>query len=256
MKLGISQLAWDNKNEENIFDILNNLKINKIETVLTKIKNWDQLTDIDIYAYKNKLDLFKFETSSIQSLFYQTQCKTIFDINFVIRHFKKIIEFARILNVNILVFGSPSIRKNCINSTIELSYIFSELDELLENTGIQVSIEPNSKIYGGDFFFTIEEICSFIKLNKYKNIKTMIDTHNVILEKLDPIIILDKYFNYINHIHISEIDLQPIKQEKFHIQFFKKIKNLKYNNLIIYEIKPTINLEYEIKKFKDIYNIG
>ena len=53
-----------------------------------------------------------------------------------------------------------------------------------------------------------------------------------LLENLDPNVELVNYFNYIEHIHISEPKLVVIKEVEFHINFSKTIKNLEYNKTI------------------------
>jgi sugar phosphate isomerase/epimerase len=82
----------------------------------------------------------------------------------------------------------------------------------------------------------------------------MIDTHNLKLEGYDPIIELSKYYDYINHIHISEIKLTPIINPDIHINFSNELKKLGYNQIITYEVLKCDNIESEIKKFVEIYN--
>lgn len=151
-----------------------------------------------------------------------------------------------------MVFGSPTMRNGMVNDS--LSKIFKRIDESLNNTGITITIEPNSKVYGGNYFHNITEIVNFIENNKFVNIKTMIDTHNLKLEGYDPIIELRKYYDYINHIHISEIKLVPIINSETHINFANELKNLGYDKIITYEVLKCDNIESEIKKFVEIYN--
>jgi hypothetical protein len=81
----------------------------------------------------------------------------------------------------------------------------------------------------------------------------MIDTHNSLLENLDPNVELVNYFNYIEHIHISEPKLVVIKEDEFHINFSKTIKNSEYNKTITYEVMKSIDLIPSIKTFSKIY---
>jgi sugar phosphate isomerase/epimerase len=151
-----------------------------------------------------------------------------------------------------MVFGSPTMRNGVIDDS--LSLIFKKIDNLLNNTNITLVIEPNSKIYGGNYFHNLNEIVDFIKNNKFVNIKTMIDTHNLKLEGYDPITELCKYYDYINHIHISEIKLTPIITSETHINFSNELKKLGYDKIITYEVLKCDNIESEIKKFVEIYN--
>ena len=82
----------------------------------------------------------------------------------------------------------------------------------------------------------------------------MIDTHNLILEKLNPIFEFKKYYKYINHIHISENNLLPIKDINFHVEFSKEIKKMNYDKIITYEIIACKNILESVKLFSEIYH--
>jgi sugar phosphate isomerase/epimerase len=254
MKLALSNFAWDNPDSEKIFNIIKLNGFNQIEGVLTKLNDWENTTLDTISTYKKTLDTHQIKITSLQSLFYNFKCSNITEKELFISHFKTLINYSKILSVNVLVFGSPNLRKKIIGWEKIVSDIFKELDILLDDTNIEICIEPNSKIYGGEFFITIDEIVEFIKNNKLKNIKTMIDTHNLQLEGYDPIIELNKHYNYISHIHISEVKLTPILNSETHTQFSNEIKKLGYNKTITYEILKCDNIETEIKKFVEIYN--
>ncbi len=77
-------------------------------------------------------------------------------------------------------------------------------------TNCVLCIEPNSKYYGGEYFFTIKEIVNFITLNNFCNIKTMVDTHNLLLENQNIEESIYNFKDHIKHIHISEINLSEI----------------------------------------------
>lgn len=253
MKLGVSHLAWDIEESEEIFKFLRFNGINNIEGVLTKIDDWNNLSENTIHSYKNLLNSKSINITSLQSLFYKTNINDLNDEEIFINHIKRLIKYGQILSINTLVFGSPSLRKMTIATKNKINYIFKEIDLLLQNTGIELSIEPNSKIYKGDFFYTLSEIIEFIEENKFKNIKTMIDTHNLILEKQSPINDLQNYFKYINHIHVSENSLEPLSNFEFHFKFAEKIRYSKYNKHVIYEVKKSLNTKESINTFINIY---
>lgn len=252
MRLSLSNIAWDNNNEL-VFTELKKIGINLIEGVLTKINDWDNLTVNEIINYKNLLDSHDISIMSLQSLFYNSKCTSLLDKDEFINHFEKIITFSKLLPIKVLVFGSPSLRKKTDGWEHEISIIFKHLDSLLEGTGIEISIEPNSKVYGGEYFFEVSEIVNFIKFNNLKNIKTMIDTHNIVLEGGDPIKIFETYYDEINHIHISEKKLLPLHNLDFHNKFSKSIKKTKYDGIITYEVLKCENIMESVKQFYKIY---
>ena len=251
MKLAVSNLAWDKKDNEYIFKILNKLGINRIETVLSKIDNWSILNNNSILDFKLLLNKYGIRTQSVQSLFFNIEYK-LDDEKSIISHFIRIIEYSKMLGINILVFGSPNLRK--LKDKESLTNILKYLDKVLDDTSIEISIEPNSKVYRGEFFFSINEIISYIEENNFKNIKTMIDTHNLILEGYDPNLEILNNFKYINHIHISEAGLSVIKDIKFHDSFSKTIKEVNYSGIVTYEVIKSDDFIDSISLFSNIYN--
>lgn len=251
MDLSISNLAWDINDDNQILPLLVSNNVLNIEGVLTKLGDWDVLTDEVLTNYKKKLDLIGLNIPSIQSIFYNVKSNGIGDKLIFYTHVKKLIHICKILGIKIMVFGSPSMRKNVDNLT--LSEIFIQVDQLLEGTNIILTIEPNSKVYGGEFFHNLNEIVNFIVKNNLKNIKTMVDTHNLILEGLNPSTEYINHKKYINHIHISEIGLTSIEKTETHLNFYKTLKNNKYRGIITYEVNNSLDINKDINTFIDIY---
>ena len=153
MKLSLSNLAWDISDNDQILTILKTKNIHNIEGVLTKINEWDKLSNDVLIEYKKKLDSYNIKMESIQSIFYDVKCDGIKDTKIVYKHIDRLIEICKILGVKVMVFGSPTIRNGIVDDS--LSKIFKRIDNSLNNTGITLTIEPNSKVYGGNYFYNI-----------------------------------------------------------------------------------------------------
>lgn len=253
MNLAISNFAWENINQEFVFNNLKKNDIHKIECVLTKIASWDKLNDELIINYKNELNKYEIEPYSIQSLFYNITCDSLSDKKKVLAHFERLIKYSKILGAKVLVLGSPNLRIFSEHWKDKLIDVFRNIDDMLNGTDTKLVIEPNCSMYGGDYFKTLGEIIFFLDLNEFNNIKTMIDTHNSLLENSDPIFELTHFFDYIEHIHISELKLEPIKDLDFHKKFSETIKKYFYNKTITYELGNYPNFEDSIKIFSEIY---
>jgi sugar phosphate isomerase/epimerase len=253
MKLAVSNLAWDVQDNQKVFNLLNELGINNVEGVLSKIDSWNNLTEEKIQSYSDLLKSNNLGINSLQSLFFNVECNDISNVEIILNHFQRLINYSKILSVNVLVFGTPSLRKKIDGWENYLIEIFIKLDEMLEGTGICVLIEPNSKVYGGEFFHNLSEITNFILTNNLKNIKTMIDTHNLLLEGDDPILEIENHYELISHIHISEEKLKPIKDHLFHITFSNKIKSMGYNKTLTYELNKCDNLQETLEVFTLLY---
>jgi sugar phosphate isomerase/epimerase len=253
MKLALSNFAWDLDENESIFNTLSSIGIENIEGVLTKINNWDSLEKSELIEYKESLNRHGIKIESIQSIFYGVNCSNLSDYK-TIDHYRKLIEYCNILGVKVMVLGSPSLRKNVSGWYDNISDILKKVDDMLNGTGIELSIEPNTKTYGGDYFYTVQEIVDFIVHNDFKNIKTMVDTHNVKLEGLDPLNDLRNHIKHINHVHISEPKLNKLSDLEFHGRFSKLIKELNYNGIVTYEVVKCDGLIESVKEFYELYN--
>lgn len=251
MKLGISNLAWENSELENIIPILKNNNIKYIETVLPKYLDWNNLDTTNLLEYLEILYKHNLSTLSTQSIFYNSSVKDFKDPNFV-NHLKLVFNICKLLNIELAVLGAPTMRVSHISK--KLISNLHLIDSHLKETDQTLLLEPNSKIYNGDYFYTVSEIVNFIKENKFSNIKTMIDTHNIILENEDPTENYLKYKDLISHIHISEKGLDNFAPTEKHIILSNTLKQTNYDGLIIYEAKPSNNIIQDIEQFVKIYN--
>jgi sugar phosphate isomerase/epimerase len=247
MNIIISNLTWSNENEA--LSILNELGISKIECAPTKIDSWDNLNNKTIISYKDKINQFGIDVYSMQSLFYGTDIKSLNEVDKVIEHFKKLIEYSEILGVKILVFGSPGLRKNNPDTQYSLRKIFDYLDPYLQGKGITICIEPNCRIYKGEFFIKMKEIVDFV--NQYNNIRTMIDTHNLFVEEEPLNDSFLKYKSFISHIHLSEVGMIPLDYQKYH-DFVTLVKSESPELGITYEAINLKDFRTEIENFKKL----
>jgi sugar phosphate isomerase/epimerase len=128
MNLALSNFAWDTQESEETFDTLKKIGITSIEGVLSKLNSWEELSNDKITEYKSLLDSQGISILSLQSLFYGVKCDSILDEDIFISHFSKLIEYSKLLSVNVLVFGSPSLRKKSTGWDVLLPSIFKKLD--------------------------------------------------------------------------------------------------------------------------------
>lgn len=238
MNLSISLLAFKDLSTfiKNI-PLLNALNISNVEGVYSKLEEYSSVIK------DNKLNL-----KSTQSLLYNSGIEDFLSPEFV-PYLKKTIQIYKKYGINTLVLGSPKQRKSYnVNKLIQ---IFKDLDLICQQEDITLCLEPNCKEYGGNYFFNLDEIVEFIKLGEFSNIKTMIDTHNLLNENISPSISLKKHSKYVSHIHISEPQLKPIQDSKEHILLSKTIKEVNYQGIINYELLPSENLN--IQTFTNLY---
>lgn len=250
MNICVSQLSHPDLNA--LLKFLKSIEIENIELVLSKIKPWQELNEHHISALRTQLDVAKIKAPSIQSLFYGLNY-SLNDIDSILDHFQILIEHARILGTNKLVFGSPNLRKKVDSYEELLQTIFTELDLMLDDTGVQVAIEPNCTVYGGEFFLTVPEIVEFLDKYSFQNIVTMLDFHNVKNEGMNPCKVFEEYQSRIKHIHVSEPGLVGIVDKAEHQEFSDTIARLGYDGVVTYEIMHNDAIFDQIGIFKQLY---
>jgi sugar phosphate isomerase/epimerase len=246
MNIGITQLAF-----ENVSDLINNISdlqkigVENIELVFSKFKN-----DTEINHLKKLLIQYNITSKSSQSILFNSNIKDFNDNN-IINHISYIIEKSELTNSDVLILGSPSCRN--IFNFYNLRNIFKDIDNRLIASNKILCIEPNCKNYGGKYFYNVEEIINFIDRCKFKNIKTMIDTDNLINENVDIVECYKRYYKYIYHIHVSENKLQPFLKSNFHYNLSDCLAKHNYNRIITYESLPHKNIIETSKNFIEVY---
>jgi len=236
MKLAVSHLIFESNSDlESIQNYLLSIGISNLELVFAKS------------AIDNK---YLLETKSAQSILYNTCIKDFLDDE-LYEVLNQISGTGKLHGVKTFVLGSPRQRK--VFDKTRLISKFQQIDDLLKTKNQILCLEPNAKIYGGEYFHRIAEIVDFLSIGKFTNIRTVIDTHNLILENDNVLPIFEKYFDYIEHIHISEVNLSEFNSSRLHNDFSSLIKLLKYDKIITYEALNLKNPISSIRKFVDTY---
>ena len=253
MKLGISNLAWNG--EENLEKLLPVFRENCIETVeivLAKYIDWELLDVSRVLNVIRYLQDSGLDVTSTQSIFFNSNVSSFGGKEFS-QHLEKVSRVCYELGISRIVLGAPGMRT--LESCLELGNQFAHIDGILSNNNQTLLLEPNSRLYGGHYFYTVGEIVSFLDTYSFTNIETMVDTHNCILEGDDPAEVYTKYLSRIAHIHISEINLGDIISSDTHRGLANALKNTEYSGLVVYEAKPSTNLITSIELFNKLYNI-
>lgn len=219
MKLGITNLSWAEEQDNDVRD-----GYDYLETVFPRRAN-------GIYY-------------STQSIFYGSGVKTFEDYESTKSHLEYVIDECVKYGIRVIVFGSPSLRRGNRDT---LRRVFDSVDVKLREAGIYLCVEPNARYYGGDYYHKLTEIVPDIQ--DYTNVRTMIDSHNVLLEGGDLFDTYDRYSEYIKHIHFSEKDLAPISDYSLLKDFSTYLKRSGYEYGVTYELKSTPNTLKHQKDF-------
>lgn len=221
MKFGISNLSLGD-GDENLYK-KQLIEFDYIETIFPKINQ----------GYY-----------STQSIFYGSDVRSFDDCYSTLRRLDDVIDQCYNFGIKIIVFGSSSLRTGNKNNLLS---VFKKIDSKLKRYGIFLCVEPNSKYYGGEYYHRISDIVNDIQ--NFSNIKTMIDTHNLILEGDNIFDSYSKYSSFIKHIHFSEKDLLPIVDYSLYYEFVDFLHKSDYDLGVTYELKYCENVIQECEKF-------
>lgn len=110
----------------------------------------------------------------------------------------------------VMVFGSPKQRETTGGATREeatrryIDGLAAEAPHAVER-GVTILVEalPANQC---DVVLSLEEAVSIVKEINSPGVKTMFDTHNAVDETEPHAVLVDRYFDYIRHVHVNETD--------------------------------------------------
>jgi len=162
-------------------------------------------------------------------------------------YLNQLIDFCADLGGKVLIFGSPKQRNTVGISTDQACRHFADglaaVADHAQDRGVKVLIEPLDKTQT-DVVNTTAEAMELIKEINHPAIRTMFDFHNTVDETLSFDAIIKKYFEYIEHVHVQEMDgryLGTGNAATEYVKAFQTLKDLGYDkwvSLEVFDFKP------------------
>ncbi len=251
MKLSISNIAWDKENDENMYEYLTQNGFEAIEIAPTRIFSeapYEKISEAQEFAKQLKQN-YHIAISSIPSIWYGKK-ERLFENKEerenLIQYTRKAIDFAKAIECHNLVFGCPKNRNINTKEDIKIAIqIFKEIGEYAKAKDTIFSIEPNPTIYNTNFINTTKEAFDLVKEINCEAIKVNVDIGTMI-ENNENIDVLEGHYHEINHIHISEPNLEKIQKRLIHKELGRKLKQNDYQNYVSIEMKRQNSIE-EVK---------
>lgn len=262
MKLSISNIAWSKEHDQELYNIISQKGFEGIEIAPTRIfeeKPYEHIEEAKQFA-KELYEKYNLKISSMQSIWFGKQEKifrTLEERKVLLKYTKKAIDFADAIDCKNLVFGCP---KNRVVFNLEKDYqtaidFFKEIGEYANGKNTCIAIEPNPTIYNTNFITKTQEAIKIVKEINSDGIKVNLDLGTMIENKED-ISILKNNIGLINHVHISEPNLEIIKTRELHRELIKLLKEEKYNKYVSIEMKNGNNVEDIENVLNYIYQLG
>lgn len=241
MKLSISNIAWATEENEAMYLFLKESGYLGMEIAPTKIikeRPYDYLEEAKKFADELKRN-YNLEIPSLQSIWYGRNEKIFSseaEREILAEYTKKAILFAEAVGAGNLVFGCP--KNRVINSSKDIDTaieFFNTLGEFAYEHGTTLSLEPNPVIYNTNFINYTYEAFDFVKRVKSEGFKVNVDIGTMIYND-ERIEVLEKDFDLINHVHISEPGLVLIENRKIHENLMALLSANNYSKYVSIEM--------------------
>jgi|YelNatPaOPRAMG01_1025707.scaffolds.fasta_scaffold00095_24 D-psicose/D-tagatose/L-ribulose 3-epimerase len=155
----------------------------------------------------------------------------------------KLVDFCADLGGRVMVFGSPK-QRNATNGLSReqamqnliagLKYVAPHASE----RGVSILIEPLDRSQT-DVVNTLAEALEVVKAVNHPAVQTMFDFHNTPDETEPHEALIRKYFPYIRHVHVQEMDgtyLGTGSASKDYVPAFRALKELGYRGWVSLEV--------------------
>jgi len=258
MKLSISNIAWDNSKDEDMYQYLLDNGIHGLEIAPTRLVSDNPYDNIGraLEIVKAIKDKYQLDVSSMQSIWFGRK-ESIFgtkeERNSLVAYTEKALIFAEAIGCKNLVFGSPRNRNMDDKSKYSVAVqFFGKLGELAQNHGVVIALEPNPVIYNTNFINKTKDALQFVKEINSKGLQVNMDLGTVIYNNEELTEIFDD-IELIHHIHISEPNLALIEIRDLHKQLRDILQEKEYNRYVSIEMKNTNNID-AVKKITNYVN--
>lgn len=256
MKLSVSNIAWKNFEFNKFYELISALNCKGVEIAPSKLwKNYPKINNDEKLLFLKDIKKFNLEFLGFHSLLFGREDLQIFKDNNSRESTKKfifdLIELCAELKGKNLIFGSPNNRNTFKNSNAEEigKAFFYEVSDYAKKFGIFICIEPLDSSMT-DFLNSINETGDFIQNVGNPYLKLHIDTKSFLISSENIEESIQKYSKLINHVHISDKNLNILKDDKqIHKQFAMSLNKINYNKYLSLEMKQ--NKDNEVKSIKD-----
>lgn len=253
MKLSISNIGWTSKYDKEMYSFLKFNGFTGLEIAPTRIfpdAPYEKI--VEARDYKKMLsEKYELNVSSMQSIWHGRK-EQIFDDSSqrtsLIEYTKKAFSFAQAIECRNVVFGCPNNRNvnGPEDEKISIEF-FNQLGDLAVEFGTTLAIEANPIIYGTNYLNTTQEAYELISKINNPGIKLNYDFGTVIFNK-ENVEDVSRYLQIINHVHISEPNLDPVVLGEEQNLLLGLLLKADYTGFISIEMKNTNDIELVKKK--------
>ncbi len=244
MKLSISNIGWSERDDSKVYGLMKDWGFEGLEIAPTRIFSGNPYDDLKrAAAWRESLkDRYGFEISSMQSIWYGRQ-ERLFgsaeEREFLFELTKKAIGFASVIGCKNLVFGCPKNRVLTGESLRETGIeFFRKLGDYAHVRQTVLSIEANPAIYGTNYINDTPAAFELVKAVNSPGFGLNLDT-GAMIENGEPAEIIRGQVKLINHVHISEPELEIVRRRALHTELKELLDEEGYDKFVSVEMGRT-----------------
>lgn len=247
MKLSISNIGWPAQWDEAVYSLMRKYGYLSLEIAPTRLypdEPYDKLYAAEQWSRDIK-KLYGFSVSSMQSIWFGRNEKlfgSAEERKVLLNHTKKAIDFAAVIGCKNLVFGCPRNRELPERATADCAVtFFKELGDYAALKGTAIGLEANPPIYHTNYINDTMSAIELIEQVNSNGFKLNLDVGTMLYNGED-VAELTEYVYLINHVHISEPNLQPIKPHELHRKLNKILMKSMYSGTVSIEMGKVDNI--------------
>lgn len=244
MKLAISNIAWEEKNDFLVYELMRKYQFTGLEIAPTRIFLERPYHNLDrAVKWKEGIEqVYGLEVPSIQSIWFGKQ-ERVFgsekEREVLLKYTKSAMDFAAAIKCRNLVFGCPRNRYIPEGTDEGLAIeFFSELGSYALRKGVVIGLEANPPIYNTNYINDTASALKLVQEVKSEGFKLNLDVGTMI-ENQEQIEEIQGQVALVSHVHISEPKLKEIEKRNLHMELAKCLKREKYNGFISIEMGKT-----------------
>lgn len=248
MRISMSNIGWSVEQDSYVYELMKKYGFSGLEIAPTRIfpeNPYDHLKDAIEWEKKLK-EKYSFVVPSMQSIWYGRQEKifgTQEEFNTLVNYTKKAIDFASVIGCKNLVFGCPRNRNlpEGGDSAKGVEF-FKIIGDYAFSRGTVIGMEANPTIYNTNYINDTRSAIELIQKVDSAGFKLNLDLGTMIYdqESVDDIV---GSVRLINHVHISEPGLKPIKSRELHSKLKNILLSEEYKGFVSVEMGKVENID-------------
>ena len=247
MKLSVSNIAWEEKLDKEVYQLLKKYGFEGVEIAPTRWiakEPYDHIAEAKTIA-ETLRDTYGYVVPSMQSIWFGKNMMIFAneeERQELLVYTQKAVDYASAIGCKNLVFGCPRNRNidrewNLTKQQIDEIAIpfFKELGDYALAKGTVIGMEANPTIYNTNYINTTESALELIDKVASEGFLLNLDVGTMICNEESADSLKGK-IHLINHVHISEPGLKPITDRPLHKELIDLLKAENYQKFVSIEM--------------------